>query len=469
MATTNQLCLDVAVIPLLWLLPMGLYLISFIISFHSSRWYSRPGYGIALAAALAQTCIVLYQGVYIGLQLQIMSYCFTLFICCMVCHGELVRLKPGPRLLTSFYLMISAGGALGGVFVTLVAPRIFKAYWEFHLGLAGIALVFLIVLFRDRTGPLFAGRPLWAWGMLAASFVALIAALGAQMRSTLTDTVTVKRSFFGVLRVLEEDKANPSEHRRVLMHGRIEHGYQFFAEDKRYWQTSYFGPSSGLGIAIRFHPRRLDPAQRHLRVGVVGLGTGTIAAYGEDGDYFRFYEINPEVIELSNTYFTYRKDSFAKVHVVLGDARISMEREKALRQPGGFDVLAVDAFSSDAIPVHLLTRECYQDYWYHLKKDGILALHISSRFFNLSPVILSLAECDTERRPQAILVEDVGSRLQETDATRWILITSNREFLSTRDVKDATSPWAREDVNRLLFTDDYSNLFSLLRKQNLFD
>ncbi len=463
MATTNQLCLDVAVVPLLWLLPMGLYLLSFIVCFHSERWYSRLGYGIALAAALTQTCVVLNQGIYIGLKIQIISYCFTLFACCMVCHGELVRLKPAPSRLTSFYLMISAGGALGGVFVTLVAPHIFKAYWEFHLGLAGTAFVFLLILFRDPRGYLFAGRPPWAWAFLGFSFLALLVALGVQMRGALQDTVKMKRNFFGVLRVLEDNKQDPLEHRTILMHGRIEHGYQFSAQDKRYWPTSYFGPNSGVGIALRYHPRRLDPTLHHLRVGVVGLGTGTLAAYGEDGDYFRFYEINPAVLEISNAYFTYCRDSRARVDVVLGDARISMEREKSIQQAGQFDVLAVDAFSSDAIPVHLLTRECYRDYWYHLKKDGILALHISSRYFNLSPVIRSLAESDIERMPQAVLVDDPGNTMQETDATEWILITSNKEFLHNADVKAAISPWPSEDSARFIFTDDYSNLFRLLR------
>jgi hypothetical protein len=463
MATTNQLCLDVAVVPLLWLLPMGLYLVSFILCFHSERWYSRLGFGIALAAALTQTCVVLNQGIYIGLKIQIVSYCFTLFVCCMVCHGELVRLKPTSRYLTSFYLMISAGGALGGVFVTLAAPHLFKAYWEFHFGLAGTAFIFLLVLFRDPRGRLFAGRPTWAWTFLGSSFLALLMALGVQIRGALQDTLTVKRNFFGVLRVLEDNKQDPLEHRTILMHGRIEHGYQFSAQDKRYWPTSYFGPNSGVGIAIRYHPRRLDPVLRHLRVGVVGLGTGTLATYGEEGDYFRFYELNPDVLELSNAYFTYCKDTRARVDVVLGDARVSMEREKGLQYSGQFDVLAVDAFSSDAIPVHLLTRECYRDYWYHLKKNGILALHISSRYFNLSPVIRSLAESDSERAPHAVLVDDPGDTLQETDPTEWILITSNQEFLDNVEVKAAISPWPSEDSKRILFTDDYSNLFRLLR------
>jgi hypothetical protein len=469
MATTNQLCLDVAVIPMLWLLPMALYLSSFIICFHSERWYSRLGFGIALVAALAQTCVVLKNGIFIGLPLQIASYSFTLFICCMVCNGELVRLKPRPRHLTSFYLMISAGGALGGVFVSLIAPHVFKGYWEFHVVLAGTALMFLIILMQDRGSPLYAGHPSWAWALLYLSFVALVAALGFQIRDSVKDTIALRRNFFGVLRVYDEEPDNPGEHRRVLMHGRIEHGYQFAAGDKRYWPTSYFGPSSGVGVAIQFHPSRLNPNIRHLRVGVVGLGTGTLAAYGEEGDLFRFYEINPEVLRISQQYFTYRQDSPAQVEVVLGDARISMERERDQGQPGRFDVLAVDAFSSDAIPVHLLTRECYQIYRYHLKSDGILAMHISSRYFNLAPVIRSLAELEAQNGVQALLVEDDGNKLQETDATRWILVTSNKEFLADKRVQAAVTPWDGEDSPPLLFTDDYSNLVRLLRRKKLFE
>ncbi len=464
MATTNQLCLDVAVIPLLWLVPMGLYLLSFILCFHSERWYSRLGFGIALGVALIVTCVILARGIFIALPIQIASYCFTLFICCMVCHGELVRLKPDPRHLTSFYLMVSAGGALGGIFVSLIAPRIFKGYWEFHLSLAATALIFLIILFRDRKGRLYGGKPSWAWAFLYLGFAALLVALGVQINDTRKDAVVMKRNFFGILRIMDDYRENPEEHRTVLMHGRIEHGFQFTAIDKRYWPTSYFGPSSGVGIAIRFHPRRLDPQQRNLRIGIVGLGTGTLAAYGEQGDYLRFYEINPDVLKLCDSYFTYRQDSQAKVDVVLGDARISMEREKGLSQPGLYDVLVVDAFSSDAIPVHLFTRECYRLYWYHLKKDGILAMHISSRYFNLSPVIRSLAQLDKQNGVQALLVEDAGSLMQGTDTTSWILVTANKEFLAEKEVRKAISAWSPQDAPRLLFTDDYSNLFRLLKR-----
>jgi hypothetical protein len=465
MATTNQMCQDVAVVPLLWLVPLGLYLLSFILCFHSDRSYSRLWFGPALAGVLAQVCVVLFKGVHLGLGWQIASYSATLFVCCMICHGELARLKPATRHLTTFYLMVAGGGALGGVFVTLIAPRIFKGFWEFHLGLAATSLLFLMLLFRDRAGSLYQGRPLWAWTLLYTGFAALVVTLGIQILDTLENNVEMSRNFFGVLRVLDSDRDNPEQHRLVLMHGRIEHGYQFKDSDKRYWPTSYFGPNSGVGIAIRFHPARQGKqGHRSLRIGVVGLGTGTLASYGEENDYLRFYEINPDVVRLSDKYFTYRKDSPAKIDVVLGDARVSMERERAHHDSQQFDVLAIDAFSSDAIPVHLLTHECYQTYWYHLKENGILAVHISSRFFNLSPVVRALAEQDEEEGTRALLVADDGNPSQETDATRWILVTSNQEFLQTKEVAEAVTPWNDADPPPMLFTDNYSNLLHLLRK-----
>ncbi len=465
LATTNQMCQDVAVVPLLWLVPLGLYLLSFILCFHSDRTYSRLWSGPALAAAIVQSCFVLFQGVQLGLLWQIASYSVTLFVCCMVCHGELARLKPRTIHLTSFYLSVAGGGALGGFFVTAVAPRVFRGFWEFHLGLVGTAFLFLLLLFRDRAGRLYQGRPWWAWAVFYAGFVALIAALGFQIRDTLHDNLEMRRNFFGVLRVLDSDRDIPEKHRLVLMHGRIEHGYQFKALDRSYWPTSYFGPNSGVGIAIRFHPtRRAEQGPRNLRIGVVGLGTGTLASYGEEGDYFRFYEINPAVVRLSDKYFTYRRDSAAKIDVVLGDARVSMESEKERGDSQQFDVLAIDAFSSDAIPVHLLTRECYETYWYHLKKDGILAMHVSSRYFDLSPAVRALADLDQEQGMKSLLVADDGSESQETDATRWILVTDNSRFLRTKEVQEAVTAWEREDPPPLLFTDDYSNLLRLLKK-----
>ena len=466
LATTSQMCQDVAVVPLLWILPLALYLLTFIFCFQHERLYWRPVFMPGLAGAVIWTAFILFGSVFVDLRLQILSYSLTLFMCCMVCHGELVRLKPGPQYLTHFYLMVAGGGAFGGVLVTLVAPRLFQDFWEYHVGLLFTALLVLVVLFRDPRGPLYRGRPWPVWAVLYLGFLALGISLGRHIQGSMQNTVETRRNFFGVLRVLDLNQEDPGQHRLTLMHGRIEHGFQFADGEKRYWPTSYFGPSSGAGMAICFHPRRLAEAYRQhpLRIGVVGLGTGTLAAYGIAGDYFRFYEINSEVIRLSDKYFTYRKDSPARIDVVLGDARISMERERQRGESQGFDVLAIDAFSSDAIPVHLLTLECLQAYLYHLKPDGILAVHISNRYFDLSPVVRNMAQLDAEHGMQALLIESRGNDLQGTDSSDWVLLTTNQQFMAEAEVQRSLTPWSEATPRPILWTDDYTNLFSLLRR-----
>lgn len=465
LATTNQLCQDVAVIPLLWLLPLALYLLSFVLCFHSARIYSRLWFGIALAAALAQACYVLYGGVFLDIRIQVASYSFTLFCCCMVCHGELVRLKPEPQRLTEFYLLIAFGGTFGGLVVSVAAPHVFGGFWEFHLGLAATAALFLGAMFTDAGSGLHHGRPFWAWTLLYAASGCLMLALVLHARDSRDDRLDGARNFFGVLRVLELDKGDPREHRLTLMHGRIEHGFQFQAAERRNWPTSYFGYGSGIGIALRYHPNRLAPdsSQQGLRIGVVGLGAGTIASYCRKEDSIRFYEINSEVVRLSAKYFSYLRDCRGSVELALGDARISMEREKEQGVSQKFDVLGIDAFTGDAIPVHLLTGECFRIFRFHMKQDGILAFHVSSRYFDLAPVIRSLASLDSRENYQAILVAGKSDQSQGADSSDWVLVTSNQVFLNSRGVQKAVQPWSNGDRPPMLWTDDYSNLVHLLR------
>jgi hypothetical protein len=418
-----------------------------------------------LALTLAQACYFLYGSIYVDLRMQIASYSLTLFICCMVCHGELVRIKPAVQHLTSFYWIIAAGGATGGLLVSLGAPLLFKGIWEFHLGLAATAILFLHALFADQRSPLRGGRPFWAWTILYAAAASLLFVLGFHLLEPSDDRIDTTRNFFGVLRVLEQESSNPEEHRLTLMNGRIEHGFQFQSENRRQWPTSYFGPGSGIGIALRHYPDRQEstaPSQG-MRIGVVGLGTGTIATYCRKGDSIRFYEINPDVLRFSRKHFTYLRDCAGRVDLALGDARISMEREKERGERQQFDVLGIDAFSGDAIPVHLLTKECFELYEYHLKPDGILAFHISSRYFDLAPVIRSLAELDPESHRQAVMVAGRSIESQGVDSSDWVLITSNTRFLESNEVRRAIQPWKAEDRPPLLWTDDYSNLFRLLR------
>jgi hypothetical protein len=461
LATTNQICQDVAVVPLLWILPLAVYLMSFILAFQSERLYSRRWYGVALAVALALTCYVLHRGVWLDLRLQVASYVATLFVSCMVCHGELVRLRPGARHLTLFYGMLAGGGALGGAIVTLAAPWFFRGFWEYSLGLVSVAVLFLAVIFRDEASRLKGGTPLWAWVLLSGGVAVLAGDLLRYHVRAFEDSVEISRGFFGTLRVLEEDPYNPEQRRYTLMHGRIEHGFQFTSETKRYWPTSYFGPESGVGLAIRLHPRRRDSGARTLRIGVIGLGTGTIATYGEMGDFIRFYELSPDVYRLCSRYFTYLQNSSATVDVKIGDGRNTLEQECDKGDDQKFDVLAVDAFSGDAIPVHLLTAECFRTYRCHLKDDGILAFNISNRYLNLRPVLRGMSTL--EEGMSALWIPDTGNAVQQTDDSDWVLLTRNRAFIESAEVKVAARLLPPDEPPPVIWTDDFSNLFRLLR------
>ncbi|MHB1035075.1 MAG: fused MFS/spermidine synthase [Pirellulales bacterium] len=461
LATTNQMCQDVAVIPFLWVVPLSLYLVTFIICFDNERWYRRGWSVPLLLVTVVAAAVAMGFGVNAPIWIQVSVYSAALFACCMVCHGELVRLKPHPRYLTVFYLAVAAGGALGGVFVTLVAPVMFKGYWEYPFALAGCCVLLLIAAFWDQAKAQGgASRSAWVTRLLIYSGVT--AALCMAVASRMQPSIDKRRNFYGVLTVTEgSDKYNGKYY--SLRHGRILHGYQYIDPAKRRYPTTYYGRQSGMGIALTQHPRRLSAKrdQRNLAIGVVGLGTGTTAALAEAGDLIRFYDINPDVIDLAKTRFTYLKDCPAKVDVVLGDARISMEREIREEKRPRYDVLVIDAFSSDAIPLHLLTRECFEIYWKRLKLDGILAVHISNRYLNLKPVVRGLAAAGHH---QAVWVDSGNYPKLGVSRAEWVLVTSNRKFLDSKPVRAARKAWPEDDPEPLVWTDDFSNLFQVLTK-----
>ena len=466
LASTNQICRDIAVIPFLWVLPLSLYLISFILCFDHPRWYNRRVWVPVLLASLSAVAYLLnqdYAEAEMNLYLQIFIYSAALFACCMACHGELVRLKPSASYLTSFYLMVSLGGALGGVFVNLAAPLLFKGYWEFHVGLVATMILLGLCLYRTRD-PLQSSHVWWSGGILwVGGIVALTGVLGLHVHEQQESTILTQRNFYGVLRVIETDKGTKFAS-RFLYHGRISHGRQFLIPEKHSYPTAYYGPFSGISLAISRHPERLrlnkfeDGArQGGLRVGNIGLGVGTIATYSKPGDTYRFYEINPDVERIAREYFTFLKDAKGAQQVVLGDGRISLERELANNARQQFDILAVDAFSGDGIPVHLLTREAFALYWEHLEPDGILALHITNRHFDLSPVVRALAR---ESDKRALRIKDVADRERGNNYSEWILVTSNQIFLKDPFVNFRVQPWPT--LSEILWTDDYSNLFQVV-------
>ena len=465
LAITNHLSQNVAAIPFLWVLPLGLYLLSFILCFERAWWYSRGLFLRLLALSLAGMGFVLhYELSNIAFYWQILLFCGGFFVCCMVCHGELARLKPHPDHLTAFYLMVSLGGALGGAFVGLVAPMVFQGFWELPLGLAACAMLALVALYRDPASTFYHARWRPAWVVVVTLALALIANLADTVYRQARAPSVMVRNFYGVLRVFDSGgspdnavgsiaRAVASDHerpQRQLLNGTITHGIQWLLPEQRRRPTTYYGPGSGIALA-------LGETMRHgtVRVGVIGLGTGTLAAYGRAGDEYTFYEINPLVIQLANSEFTFLRDSTARVNVVEGDARLSLRGEA----PRDFDVLAVDAFSGDAIPVHLLTREAFALYFRHLQPGGVLAVHASNRYVDLEPVVQASAASLGKR---AVEVESHGNADLATEDATWILVSDRTDFFADPDVRDAAVELDNKRALRL-WTDDYSNLVALLK------
>ncbi|MSR67098.1 MAG: hypothetical protein EXS24_06980 [Pedosphaera sp.] len=562
MSTTNKICQDVAVVPFLWILPLALYLLTFIICFDSPRWYSRHIYLVLLGLSWAAGCFALFRGVELDIVPQLASYSAALFFGCMVCHGELYQLRPGTSHLTQYYLFLSGGGALGGLCVAVGAPLLFKGYWEFSASIVANAILLVLVtllassywrvrrgtvgvlmaicwgvlcwalfrgtemalwkqvlvgaaafiggclsagvirnLYRDWlpntlacegaaaltgatiTAAIWAAASLsigefesqWKWIIVAwlvlsaISFVwvslsrwygfglsstwpaavmaiAVLAALWSHHKEEESDGIFKSRNFYGTLKIKEYSVDDPDWHYLLLLNGKITHGLEYTHPDWRGKPTSYYATNSGAGVAI------LNSQDAGKRVGVVGLGTGTLAGYGKKGDYYCFYEINPQVKWVAENKFNYLKLCEATNEVVLGDARLSME----LDSDKNFDVLILDAFSSDAIPVHLLTKESFDLYKKLLKPDGVLVVHISNRFLNLEPVVEKLAKYMDWR---AVVVDN--SENGRFYASTWVIITKNKAVLSAADEADGRLANGSDRVK--LWTDDYASIYPILK------
>lgn len=461
LATTNQLCVNVAVVPFLWVLPLALYLVTFILCFDSDRWYRRERASWALLAALAAGVALWFGGAGLELVPQVVLYAAVLFVGCMVCHGELAASRPDARYLTSFYLWVAAGGALGGILVGLVAPAVFDGYWEFPLALLSCCVLLIVARRRVELERVLAGRK-----RLVALGMPLVAALGLSAAGVSHDSSAAtggrhgvretRRNFYGVLQVYEQADEAGSE-QVVLRHGTTLHGTQFLGPGKRRLPTAYYGPDSGVGLALKWHPRR--PAG--LRIGAVGLGAGTVATYAEPGDLVHFFEIDGDVLELAREHFTYLDDAEqrgADVEVSLGDARLVLE--DALREAGpmDLDVLVLDAFSSDAVPVHLLTREAFRVYERHLAAGGVLAVHVSNKYLDLAPVVRGAA---AELGKEAVSIQSRRDRALGREASEWIVV-AEEEFLALPAVTEASRTWPADARAPRVWTDDFSSLFPLL-------
>jgi hypothetical protein len=508
---TTHLSQNVAPIPLLWVLPLALYLATFMLAFESDRIYHRGLMFFLLVPMFYYMAVDLYEGSG-NLHIRILIPVFSagLFLCCMLCHGELARRRPAPRYLTLFYLMVSLGGALGGTFVALIAPRIFSSNFELPLAIGASAILAGIVMWESTfkrprrflsisfmvisaaavaaalVFPITAGAKSalqlhFQQGLAAAAFSivgGVILFYGTQHRIGLWtfrvvllfgvgillgflarkegDNVKgyrlVARNFYGSLHVKDDLSTSEGEYSlRTLYNGTINHGSQILDEPLRYETTSYYGESSGVGRAIRALQQ-----QGPIRVGVVGLGAGVLSNYGRAGDFYRIFEINPLVEKIAQTEFTFFPHAPADKRILMGDARLTMERMETLQ----LDLLAVDAFSSDAIPVHLLTREALAVYFRHLKPNGILALHISNRYLDLEPVCAGGAEYFGK---QAMTASDDGDRAPYLSTSVWVLVTSDSGVFLDPAFNDADLLPSVVKKNFRPWTDDYSNVFQILK------
>jgi hypothetical protein len=387
----------------------------------------------------------------------------------MVCHGELYRLRPVPRRIGLYYLLIAFGGAAGGALVSIVAPAVFVRYWE---GLAGAYLLYAafgIVVFRDlrrnRTergdqpaSGLQALLERWTlrlftvgWSIGFVLFPAVVMALHGLLPRY---DVASSRNFYGVLNV--RDISEDALPRRVLIDGTTIHGFQLLDKDRSSVPTSYYSANTGIGLVLETMGSREDPS----RVGIVGLGVGTLAAYGKPADEFRFYELNPAVIDMARQHFSFLRDSHASVDIATGDGRISMGQE--LRQAGsrGFDLLVIDAFSSDAIPVHLLTLEAHRLYWSHLKPGGVLAFHVTNNYLDLAPVV---ADAGAALGKKAFLITssvDTGV----TSNADWVLLAGEPSRLASFGIDGLSAIRLHPRQAERVWTDDYSDLLGTIRR-----
>ncbi len=444
LSISNHLTQNISSIPLLWVVPLVLYLITFILCFDGKGWYQRTLFVPMLGAMIiAMAWTLADKEMHFMLYWQIGLFLAGLFVACMFCHGELVARKPHPLHLTTFYLMVSVGGAIGSLLVGVAAPLLLPAYYELEIAIVLLALLATGLLWRKfHIGFVGIGAMITVFAASSAVYTV------KQFRE---DVVVMSRNFYGTLRVKEYNPPDVQYRKRSLVHGAILHGDQYLDPPYNRSATTYYKAKSGIG-RILLLKEKLNPDVPR-KVGIIGLGTGTIATYGNKGDTFRFYDINPEVVTVARRDFTYLKDTEATIEISLGDARLNLEREP----PQQFDVLAIDAFSSDSIPVHLITVEALAIYQQHMKADGVIAFHVSNRFLDLKPVVQMIAE---KRGLEVAWVRDTYDDGSTT--SDWVLLTKAKNLLLKPDILEGTYIIPPEPGWRL-WTDDFNNLLQVMK------
>ena len=476
-AATDQISHDVAPEPRLWISTLGLYLVTFILTFDHPRWY-RP----KLFAALALVLLLVTAGMsdiprWLGIQWDYgvnevrWSHYALLFVVCMLCHGELYRRRPvDTRWLTEFYLCMSVGGAFGGLFVTLVATQWFDDYHEWLMALVLVALLACSVLFRSSGAQRSSVRRVLGV-CTALAMVALLVAMQnpwswrevhKEDRSEIL--LDQDRNFYGTVSVKERRfHADPERNDRVFFSGNVTHGQQFLSESLRLVPTTYYARDSGIGETLLW-----AMAQKpNLSVALIGLGAGTLANYAREGDAYDFYEINPAAVRFAQEWFDNLASCKAgEQNILLGDARLRMEQ---LPKDKRYDVIVLDAFTGGSVPIHLLTREAFRIYADHLKPDGYIAINITNAYLNLYPIVKAQSE---------VLGMAFRHKYQAVDEVRNVrrnlhfIMTHDQAYLKaypsvSRDVRDAEGRFLRNEPydqpGLRLWTDQFSSIAPIVR------
>jgi len=460
LAISNHITQNIASIPFLWVMPLSLYLLTFVLAFEGRGgrgWYDRSTYLLPsmLIAAFMGWGLVAEDGL-MGVTEAVPLYLVGLFLVSFFCHGELAGAKPAARYLTRFYFMLALGGAAGGLTVSLLAPLVAPFYWELPFGLMLVGVLGAWVIMRTPRPSLLA--PIRSLFLASAGASIGIVAYYAyeQYQTAFYNNIVASRNFYGTLRVNESHYRGLDAPVKRLVHGVILHGLQSTDPKLQGKPTTYYSTASGTGLAIQYLQR--SKPKEAIRVGVVGLGVGTLAAYGRSGDHYRFYEINDDVIRFAQTEFTYLAKSAAEVSFALGDARLQLEREA----PQQFDLLVIDAFSSDSIPVHLITAEAFEVYRKHLKPDGAVAFHVTNRFLRLSPVVQQIAHNAgymTKLLSHDPDDEGTNALLASSD---YVVVTRNKAMLEDKTILAAETEIPNIPGLRL-WTDNFNNLLQVLK------
>ena len=466
LAITNYLCQDVAVIPFLWISPLAIYLLSFILCFDHPRWYNRRFFASLSVLGITYISLLYYRDIadiflfnpiglenlltdlYDNMLLRFVVALGVLFSICMMCHGELTRCKPEAGRLTQFYLSISVGGALGGLFVSVVCPLVFTGYVEYHLGLVAAFLIAAVILIKEVIGK----------GSLKQACITLLVGLaaglnvGAQWDILQVDHIAASRNFYGTLRVVQKDELGVMPAQRRLVHGRIIHGVQLADTGQHGTPTSYYNAESGVATTLKLMHER-----EAIHVGVVGLGVGTLVTYGREDDQYTFFEINPAVVDYANEHFTFLSKTKAQVNTIVADGRLGLESldEEVL------DLLVIDAFSSDSIPAHLLTVEAMEIYQRVVKDDGLIALHLSNNHLNLLPVVVNAAD---HLRLAVRAFKTPGNPEVAADNALWVIVGEDQNVMQQLRTMGGGgyTPSVQDAKHVPLWTDKYSSLWHVL-------